>query len=481
MNWKYICLFNVFINYIVVLYLNFRQIKTIRNSEIPKELKSLSIINEQEFLNLKHFKYNLNFISLLVYILYLYPLLWNFSNNLSSIDNNPLKDEIVATIVFFSIKSFLSLILNFPISYYQTFVLTDEFNLKNVKLFLQDKALNVIFLVIIYIPLVTLSITVIRTVDFRYCWVYCTIIYIIYEIFIDILYPSLIKPNFLPNELIPMPDGILKQSIMDLCKNWYKKKSKVNNKNNNNNNPNNNNNTNNNNTNNNNNNPNNVKNSVNFEDDREGCDKISNCRNEENQIKILILMDYKDFEINNNDDDNQQQHLNTYCSLLNKHIVINENLIKRYDKEEILSMVAHEIGHYKQLDQIINLVIPTFNTGLFLYLLNHFIQNDMAFVDFGLSTVSLYMGLLLFSFIYSPMDTIFKSLQNHFIRQQEYQADLFSQNMMGCNQFASLLKIMTKENNPISIDDYWYSLLFNPYPTFYQRFKNLENYLKNKK
>ncbi|KAM9977425.1 hypothetical protein ACTFIR_011292 [Dictyostelium discoideum] len=466
MNWKYICLINVFINYIIILYLNFRQIKTIKNSKIPKEFKNLSIINKSEFSNLKQLKYNLNFISLIVFILYLYPLLWNFSNNLSSIDNNPLKDEIVATIVFFSIKSFLSLILNFPISYYQTFVLTDEFNSRNIKLFLQDKALNVIFLVIIYIPLVTLSITVIRTIDFRYCWVYCTIIYLLYEIFIDILYPSLIKPNFLPNELIPMPDGILRKSILELCKNWYKKSnspSKINNNNNNKTNFNGNSNDNDNDKDN---------------DIGEGCDKINN---EENQIKILILIDYKNFEISNNQDDNQQQHLNTYCSLLNKHIVINENLIKRYDKEEILSMVAHEIGHYKQLDQLINLVIPTFNTALFLYLLNHFIQNDMAFVDFGLSTVSLYMGLLLFSFIYLPMDTIFKSLQNHFIRQQEYQADLFSQNIMGCNQFASLLKIITKENNPISIDDYWYSLFFNPYPTFYQRFKYLENSLKNKK
>ncbi|KAN0042099.1 hypothetical protein ACTFIV_004658 [Dictyostelium citrinum] len=468
MNWKYICLFNITINYFLKLYLNFRQIKAIKNSEIPIELKNSDSFVIERFLNLKHFKYNLkifkfisilySFISLLVFILYLYPLLWNFSNNLSSIDNNPLKDEIVATIVFFSIKSFLSLILNFPISYYQTFVLTDEFNSRNVKLFLQDKALNVIFLVIVYIPLVTLSITIIRTIDFRYCWVYCTIIYLLYEIFKDILYPSLIKPNFLPNELIPMPDGILRKSIIELSNNWYKKTtpSKIFSKN--------------------------ISKSNN-----DGINKGFDINNstignvkEENQIKILILMDYKNFEINNNDDDNQQQHLNTYCSLLNKHIVINENLIKRYDKEEILSMVAHEIGHYKQLDQLINLVIPTFNTALFLYLLNHFIQNDMAFVDFGLSTVSLYMGLLLFSFIYSPMDTLFKSLQNHFIRQQEYQADLFSQNIMGCNQFASLLKIMTKENNPISIDDYWYSLFFNPYPTFYQRFKFLENNLKNK-
>ncbi|MDD4910276.1 MAG: M48 family metallopeptidase [Candidatus Omnitrophica bacterium] len=109
-----------------------------------------------------------------------------------------------------------------------------------------------------------------------------------------------------------------------------------------------------------------------------------------------------------------------------RRIALFDNLIQRHTVDELVSILAHEIGHYKNrhIFKIMGLSVAT--TGLMFLIMSFFIGNEGLFSAFRMRDISVYAGLFFFGFLYTPINLLFSVLGNFLSRRYEYQADEFA-------------------------------------------------------
>jgi STE24 endopeptidase len=110
----------------------------------------------------------------------------------------------------------------------------------------------------------------------------------------------------------------------------------------------------------------------------------------------------------------------------NKRIVLFDTLIEKHSTKELVSVLAHEIGHYKKKHIIKSMMISIMQMGVFFYLLSFFISRKDIFDAFFMSNMSIYAGLLFFGMLYSPISFVLSVLTQIFSRANEYEADRFA-------------------------------------------------------
>lgn len=114
-----------------------------------------------------------------------------------------------------------------------------------------------------------------------------------------------------------------------------------------------------------------------------------------------------------------------------RRIVLFDTLIERHSIDELLSILAHEVGHYQKRHIMKNVLVSVLSTGLMFFLLSFFLNNRGLFDAFRVSHISIYAGLFFFAFLYGPIDMIISILSNFLSRLFEYEADEFSARTYG--------------------------------------------------
>ncbi len=109
-----------------------------------------------------------------------------------------------------------------------------------------------------------------------------------------------------------------------------------------------------------------------------------------------------------------------------KRIVLYDTLIKELAEEEIVAVLAHEVGHYKLKHVIIGLIISLVQSGLMIWLLSVAISRPELSLAIGASSPSFYMGIVAFGLLFSPISTVIGIFTNIISRKHEYQADAFA-------------------------------------------------------
>ncbi len=109
-----------------------------------------------------------------------------------------------------------------------------------------------------------------------------------------------------------------------------------------------------------------------------------------------------------------------------KRIALYDTLIEKHAIPELVAILAHETGHYKLGHVPKNLLISILSTGIMLFILNIFIGNRGLFDAFGMEHVSVYAGLVFFSFLYAPISMLIGIAAAALSRKYEYQADAFA-------------------------------------------------------
>ena len=109
-----------------------------------------------------------------------------------------------------------------------------------------------------------------------------------------------------------------------------------------------------------------------------------------------------------------------------KRIVLFDTLVSTMKTDELVAVLAHEIGHYKHKDIFKGLIISVASTGLMFFALSFFIYNKDFFAGFKMENISVYAGLFLFTFLYQPVNGLFSIGTNYISRRFETSADSFS-------------------------------------------------------
>jgi len=109
-----------------------------------------------------------------------------------------------------------------------------------------------------------------------------------------------------------------------------------------------------------------------------------------------------------------------------RRIVLFDTLISKHTTEELVSILAHEMGHYKKRHILKAIIISILSTGLMFYILSIFMNNPGLFQAFQMEHVSIYASLFFFGFLYAPIEMILSIFGNMLSRRHEYEADAWA-------------------------------------------------------
>lgn len=158
-----------------------------------------------------------------------------------------------------------------------------------------------------------------------------------------------------------------------------------------------------------------------------------------------------------------------------KRITLYDTLVNDLDEDEIVAVLAHEVGHYKKKHIIFNLFTSLLLTGFTLYILSLFINSPLLSEALEVSTPSFHIGLISFGILYSPISELTGLFMNYVSRKFEYQADDYAKKTFAGEPLISSLKKLSKNSLSNLTPHPAYVFMHYSHPTLLQRVKNLES------
>lgn len=157
-----------------------------------------------------------------------------------------------------------------------------------------------------------------------------------------------------------------------------------------------------------------------------------------------------------------------------KRVTLYDTLINDLEVEEIVAVLAHEVGHYKKKHILFNLIFSLVLTGATLYILSLFISNPLLSYALGVKIASFHVGLIAFGMLYAPISEFTGFVMNHFSRKFEYQADNFAKTTYQAAPLVSALKKLSKNSLSNLTPHPAYVWAYYSHPTLLQRIQNLK-------
>ena len=157
-----------------------------------------------------------------------------------------------------------------------------------------------------------------------------------------------------------------------------------------------------------------------------------------------------------------------------KRITLYDTLINDLENDEIVAVLAHEVGHYKRKHILYNLTLSIILTGFALFVLSLFIKTPVLSLALGVSLPSFHIGLIAFGILYSPVSQILGIFMNYMSRKFEYQADNYAKNTFSALPLISSLKKLSKNSLSNLTPHYLYVFFHFSHPTLLERIKNLK-------
>lgn len=109
-----------------------------------------------------------------------------------------------------------------------------------------------------------------------------------------------------------------------------------------------------------------------------------------------------------------------------KRIVLFDTLINEHTHDELIAILAHEIGHYKKKHTLLGTIMSLAQTGLMLYILSLFLANPDLSGAIEIKEGSFHIGILVFGLLYTPISLIMGLFMNVISRKNEFSADRFA-------------------------------------------------------
>ena len=129
-----------------------------------------------------------------------------------------------------------------------------------------------------------------------------------------------------------------------------------------------------------------------------------------------------------------------------KRIVLYDTLLNQMNEEEVVAVLAHEVGHYKHKHVIKGMVFGLFTTAIMFYIFSLFVGNPVFVQAVGVEESSFAIGLIIFTILFEPVSAVIGLIQTIMSRKNEYQADAYAASYGYGEQLISGLKKLHVEN-----------------------------------
>jgi len=157
-----------------------------------------------------------------------------------------------------------------------------------------------------------------------------------------------------------------------------------------------------------------------------------------------------------------------------KRVTLYDTLINDLEEDEIVAVLAHEVGHYKKRHILFNLLASILLTGLMLFILSLFINNPLLSMGIGVERPSYHAALIAFGILYTPISELTGTVMNHFSRTFEYQADDYAKSTFSATPLITSLKKLSKNSLSNLTPHPAYVFMHYSHPPLINRIKNLK-------
>ncbi|QOI97599.1 MAG: M48 family metallopeptidase [Flammeovirgaceae bacterium] len=129
-----------------------------------------------------------------------------------------------------------------------------------------------------------------------------------------------------------------------------------------------------------------------------------------------------------------------------KKIVLYDTLIANHTTDELVAVLAHEVGHYKKKHIIWGYVLSVVQVAFTLFILSQMVFNENLSLALGGSQWAIHLNLLVFTILFSPISGITGLFMNMYSRRNEFEADAFAKETFSGEALASALKKLSVDN-----------------------------------
>jgi len=407
----FIFLFAILTSVLALLWLNFRQDKSIKASfnEVPEDFKETITLEDhqkagqytQAKLLANHFEIIFSTIVLLI---------WTLGGAMNWLDffwQERISDPILLGTVFILSIMFIASFIDLPFSIYRNFILEERFgfNRMTIKTFTGDLIKELILTLALGMPLIYAILYLMNMSAIGdYWWIYVWAILSLFTITMMWIYPSFIAPIF--NKFKPLENNSLRNRIDNLL-------------------------------------------------DRTGFGSDG-----------IFIMDGSKRSSHGNA---------YFTGIgRNKRIVFFDTLLKGMEEKEIEAILAHELGHFHH-KHVRQRIISSFIFSLIsLALLGYLIKQGWFFNGLGISEPSAHTALVLFSLTLPVFSFFITPVSNLISRKHEFQADAFAASHTDANDLISSLTKLYRENSSTLSPDRYYSAFHDSHPSAILRIARLQ-------
>ncbi|MCH7408205.1 M48 family metallopeptidase [Belliella sp. DSM 111904] len=195
--------------------------------------------------------------------------------------------------------------------------------------------------------------------------------------------------------------------------------------------------------------------------------------------KIMAYAKKVDFPLENLfviDGSKRSSKANAFFSGIGKRkkVVLYDTLIEQHTPDELVAVLAHEIGHFKKKHILKSMVSSIFQIGILLYILAQFIDSTSISMALGGESSSIHLNIIGFTMLFSPISMIIEIFMNMISRKNEYEADAFAKETYDGKPLAEALKTLSV-NSLSNINPHpWYVFVNYSHPPLMQRLEKLE-------
>ncbi|MDR2342175.1 MAG: M48 family metallopeptidase [Campylobacteraceae bacterium] len=168
----------------------------------------------------------------------------------------------------------------------------------------------------------------------------------------------------------------------------------------------------------------------------------------------------------------RDNRLNAYFGGLgkSKRVVLFDTLLKKLNSSELLSVLGHELGHFKHKDILKNIAI----TAALLFALFAFFGNlpDSVYEAFGIKNGA-YSSIVIFLLLSSAVSFLIMPIFGYLSRKNEYKADKYGSECESKEALASALVKLADENKSFPRSHFLYIAFYHTHPPLIERLKAL--------
>ncbi len=156
-----------------------------------------------------------------------------------------------------------------------------------------------------------------------------------------------------------------------------------------------------------------------------------------------------------------------------KKVVLYDTLIKNHSTEELVAVLAHEVGHYKKKHILQGFASSILQMGIILFILSLFVFNPVLSQALGGSQLSVHLNLIAFGLLISPVSMVSGLIQNAVSRKNEFEADEFAKRTYSGPELATALKKLSVDNLSQLTPHPLYVFFHYSHPPVLERLKKL--------